>query len=127
MKFLIILIIPFLSFNVFGQNIKINSSDLLGCWTDSREENDPQSMIYVYRPCDFKEFPLSRFRFKMDLRNDFTCSINCLSANDAHSMQEGIWTYNEENRELKLKNGEGKEVETFIIEQVSKDLLKIKK
>ncbi|MFA6401663.1 MAG: hypothetical protein WCX31_08565 [Salinivirgaceae bacterium] len=127
MKFLIILIIPFLSINLFSQELKINKSDLFGCWTDSREENDLQTTICVYRPCNFKEFPLSRFRFKMDLRNDFTCSWNYLAPNDAHSMQEGTWTYNEEKTELIITNSEGEQVEKFVVEQVEKDLLKIKK
>ena len=121
-----LLILMFLTTSLFGQESEIKQSDLIGCWTDSREENLPDSDLNIYRPCDYKEFPFSRFRFKMDLRNDFTCSWFDLSSTDRHSMKEGKWTFDSKAHILKLFNLEGRVVKKFTIAVLNEDIMKIK-
>src|ERR1039457_2199153 len=107
MKYFSIITLIWISFQVSGQ--KINKSDLLGCWTDSREENTQGSNVFIFRPCDYKVFPPSRYRFKMNLKSGSICSWLELAINDAHYMVDGTWTFNEATNELKLLNNEGKE------------------
>ncbi len=124
MKKLTFLFVLFLSLQSFGQKLDINKLDLLGCWTDSREENTITN-ISVYRPCDFKTFPASRFRFKMDLQEDGTCSWFYLAPNNGHFMKDGTWTFNKEKKVLRIFNLNNEEVKSFIIEQVDENILKI--
>jgi hypothetical protein len=124
MKQFIIIAFTLISVQVIGQ--KINKSDLFGCWTDSREENIQGSNVFIYRPCDYKGIPPSRYRFEMILRNDSICSWLVLASNDGHYMQDGTWTFKEETNELKLYNKEGKEVRKFIVEEVEDKILKMK-
>jgi len=121
-----VFVLMFLSTTLLGQKSEIKTSDLIGCWTDSREENLPKSNLNIYRSCDYKEYPFSRFRFKMDLRDDFTCSWYHLSSNDRHSMREGIWTFNNETHILTLFDLEGRIVKKFSIAELNEDIMKIK-
>jgi hypothetical protein len=84
MKNFAVLIILTLSINIYGQTDKISKMKLTGCWTDSREENVAGSGESIYRHCDFKEFPPSRFRFKMELKEDGKCFWLDLAYNDGH-------------------------------------------
>lgn len=124
MKQLTFLLILFLSLQSFGQNHETSRLDLLGCWTDSREENT-NTDIRVYRPCDYKTFPASRFRFQMDLKKDSTCSWFYLAPNDAHSMKDGTWSFDKEMKILKIFNLNNEEVKSFNIEHVEENILKI--
>jgi hypothetical protein len=124
MKNLTFLFTLFLSLQSFGQNNEINKLDLLGCWIDSREENT-NTNISVYRPCNFKKFPESRFRFKMDLKKDSTCCWYYLAPNDRHFMKDGTWAFNKEKKVLKIFNLNNEEVKSFKIEQVDDNILKI--
>ena len=112
MKYFTIITLLWISFHVSGQ--QISKSDLLGCWTESREENAPGSNVFIYRPCDYRVFPPSRYRFKMILSSGSKCSWLVLASNDGHYMQDGTWTFNEETNELILYNTEGKEDSKFM-------------
>ena len=129
MNKLILSVVALLFFTnpLLAQESEINQTDLIGCWTDSREENLPKSELNIYRPCDYKAFPFSRFRFKMDLRNDFTCSWFHLSSSDRHSMKEGKWTFDQQTHMLKIFNLEGKMVKEFVIAELNKEIMKIRK
>jgi len=123
MKYFTLIALFWISFQTFGQ--KISKSDLIGCWTDSREENIKGSNEYIYRPCDYKTFPPSRYRFKMNLKGGSNCSYLVLSPDDGHYMTNGSWSFNEETNELKIYDGD-KEIFKCIIESVEHNLLKIK-
>ena len=56
-----LLILKFSTTSLFGQESEIKQSDLIGGWTDSREGNLPKSDFNIYRLCDYKTFPFSRF------------------------------------------------------------------
>jgi len=124
MKLFTIITLLVITFQVSGQ--QITRSDLLGCWTDSREENIQGANVSIYRPCDYKDFPMSRYRFRMILQSDSVCSWLVLSPDDGHFMQDGSWTFNEQNNELALYDMKGKKVFRFIITAVDDNILKIK-
>ena len=44
---------------------KVNKRNLKGCWTHSYEES-----YDIYRPCDYKEFPPSRYRLTFELKGN---------------------------------------------------------
>jgi len=127
MKQIILISIALISINSFGQNNKIKTSDLFGCWTDSREENDRNSDVMIYRPEDFKEFPVSRFRFRMDLKEDNVCSWLYLSPNDGHHMKDGTWAFNKKTMTLDILDAKKEKVKSFEISEIGKDILKIKR
>ena len=124
MKYILIISFVWISFQASGQ--KISRSDLLGCWTDSREENTPGSNVWINRPCDYKVFPPLRFRFLMDLKGDSTCSWLHFSEYDGHYMVNGKWSFNEETKELRLFDLQGKESLKFTIQESGEEILKIK-
>jgi len=126
MKYIILFLFVSLTACSIGQKTSPSTNDFLGCWTDSREENVPGSSIKIYRHCDYKSFPVSRFRFRMNINENNKCSYLYLAPNDAHHMKEGTWTYDQQSRTLKIYNSENKKVRTFVIETMGKDVLKIK-
>ena len=118
-----------MTFTICACNITngIKQTDLIGCWTDSMEENNPNDSIRIFRPCDFKEFPPSRFRFKMELKNDEKCTWLYLAPNDAHKMMAGTWNYKRDTKTLRIFNAQNEEVKMFQISEKEENLLKIKK
>ena len=126
MKHLILIFFISLSTYSFGQNSKLIKPDLIGCWTDSREENIQNSNTRVYRPCDFKSFPVTRFRFTMDLKEDNKCSWLYLDPMDAHHMKDGTWTFEKETMTLKIFNIDMVEVKSFVIAVIGENILNIK-
>ena len=99
----------------------------VGCWKDSREENKSNSLLKIFRHCDFKEFPASRFRFTMQLNLDSSCQWLYLAPNDRHEMKPGTWKYIGETKKLSIYNSENNIVKSFLIESVDEDKLNIKK
>jgi hypothetical protein len=102
MKYWIVLFIVSFSLSCFGQENNISESDLIGCWTHSREENKVDSKIMVYRSCDYKEFPISRYRHRFELKENGKCNWLQLASNDSHSMVEGTWKYKNKSKLLRF-------------------------
>ncbi len=123
MKNLALFIILTISFNIYGQSNKISKTKLTGCWTDSREENVAGSGESIYRHCDFKEFPPSRFRFKMELKKDGKCLWLDLAYNDGHKMKVGTWTFNEEKSIIEVTDSDGNMAKKFKIKKAESDML----
>lgn len=89
-------------------------------------EEDPEGSEYkVYRPCDFKDFPLSRYRHKLELRENNECSWLRLVPNDAHFMVEGTWDFNENELEIVASEASGNAVLKFKIFGVNEKGLKL--
>src|SRR4051812_24003255 len=122
-----ILIIAFLfSLKGFAQTVPIQQSALAGCWLDSYEENTTNT-VKIYRHCNYKEFPASRFRFRMELNSNGMCRYLYAAPNDAHKMVKGSWTFNSQSGLLEIKNAQGNRVNTFKVIRVKLDLLEIEK
>ena len=95
---------------------KINNRNLKGCWIHSHEEN-----YETYRPCNYKEYPESRFRFTFDLMKNNKCEYLFLAPDDTHYMEEGTWNLDKENNILELNN------EKYKITHFESDLLMLEK
>ena len=125
MKNWILLVGIMFSLNSFGQNNNISELELIGCWTDSREENKTDSELNIYRPCEFKTFPPSRYRFTMELKANQKCSWLYLAPNDAHHMVDGTWAFNKESGILEIIDLQGSSMQRFIVIGLEKNLMKI--
>lgn len=92
-------------------------------WVHSFEEDEGKEAIF--RPHDYHDFPVSRFRFVMELKDRLKCSFLVLAANDAHYLKEGTWEYNERTKTIKVKNGSDTIYEYLILE-LGDDILRVK-
>jgi len=101
----------------------LTSDNLIGSWTDSREEGSLNPNGLVFRPTDYKTFPPSRFRFKMELAKDGTCKYLNLSPTDRHAMVDGIWNYEAESKTLVLMTTKGKVIKSYTISKADNALL----
>lgn len=98
---------------------------LAGCWTHAYEEEEANGPKF-YRPCDYREFPPSRFRDFFDLAQDGSCEFAQLAANDAHGTQTGSWEYDASGQLIIIRSQEGNVVRRLIIENAAEDLLMIR-
>ncbi len=94
------------------------------CWTNSREE-EKQSSVSIYRPCDYKIFPASRFRDRIEFEENGKCSRLFLAPNDGHYMIQGEWTYNKLKQIITIKDQSGQIAYHFKVISLNKDVMKI--
>lgn len=92
-------------------------------WIDSFEE--ASDGYTVFRPSDYKDFPVSRFRLTFELHDNHACSYLVLAPNDAHYVNEGVWEYNGKTNTVKIRHGKTI-IYTFKIITLEDDLLKVK-
>lgn len=109
----------------YNAEIGFSEKELLGCWTHSFEESQDNSELMVYRPCDYKEFPVSRYRHTLELKENGKCAWFELAANDAHFMVNGSWMYDEEKQLLEIYNQSGKSVNKYRLIEIGEDFLKL--
>jgi len=126
MKYWILSLVVIFSLTCYAQENNVSESDLIGCWTHSKEENHVDSEVMVYRPCDYKEFPASRYRHRMELKENSKCSWLYLAPNDAHHMVEGTWTYEKENRVIEIFDVKGEPANKFMLIEVHEKIMKVK-
>ena len=69
----------------------IDTSNLVGHWVHSREEETAESNIHIYRPADYQDFAPSRFRMRYKFHEDGTCDWLYLHPADAHHFKDGTW------------------------------------
>ncbi len=94
-------------------------------WKHSYEENTSEN-YEIYRPENYQDFPESRFREVFHFKSNGECEYLVLAPNDAHYMATGNWTYDNKNKQLKIKK-ENEVKFIFEIVELSGDLLKVKK
>ena len=97
----------------------------IGCWMHSYEENPSYESPYFFRPCNFKEFPVSRFRQSFEFMENGDCRWLELADNDAHYFENGTWELNEENMTISVKDKKGNTRFDLKLVEIEKDLLKI--
>ncbi len=107
------------------EQLSSNSEVLINCWTHSMEE-DPNSNVQIYRPCDFMEFPVSRFRMTMTLHSDGTAEYLELSPVDAHQTVAGSWRFTEEDSNFQLMNEKEDAILSGTVGELSSDILAIR-
>ena len=105
-----------------GQGVDITEDALMGCWMHAYEEEKGESGK-IYRPCDFRDFPPSRFRDSMEFMIRGECSYKVLASNDAHHMAAGRWEYLEATKQVKIYDADGKVVKSLQIIKVGDDIL----
>lgn len=110
---------------LFFQTDKIHQTKLIGCWVDSVEEYPVDADVKIFRPCNFKVFPPSRYRYRLELKANSLCSWLFLAPNDAHYMINGTWTYDSDTKLLKIFDGSVTTVKQFMVVGVGKDILKM--
>jgi len=110
----------------FSTCVENQEKELLGCWANSREESKVPSVSTIFRPCDFKEFPPSRFRFKFELMKAGKCEISMVGPTDAHYMENGTWAFDKKTHLLELFNGEGNSHRKFEVLNLGENLLELK-
>ena len=92
-------------------------------WVDSFEE--ASGGYTIFRPSDYKDFPVSRFRLTFELHDDHACSYLVLAPNDAHYLNEGVWEYNAKTNTVKIWHGKTI-IYNFKVITLEDDLLKVK-
>lgn len=100
--FLSITIFVFLLGIIGCNNDKLSKDLLIGSWTNSFEEQEPESGILIYRPTEFKEYSPSWYRNTFSLNSDSTCDYLVLAANDGHFFEKGTWNYDEKTNILTI-------------------------
>lgn len=95
------------------------------CWTSSYEEATSTDQ-QVFRPCDYKEFPISHYRLRFELQPNHVASYLFLSPADAHHMVPGTWNYNESSKTLIIKDSTGMNAHNFKVIALAEDKLVVK-
>lgn len=126
LKKLIILTLLTFVFSGFSTCIENQETELLGCWKNSREESKDPAVSIVFRPCDFMEFPPSRFRFSFELMKAGKCKISMVGPTDAHYMENGTWTFDKKTKVLELFNAEGNSHRKFELLKFEENFLELK-
>lgn len=114
----LVIIFCVISFGSLSQRDEFTSDQFLGCWVDSREETESKAPMSFFRPCDFKEFPASRFRFEMRLFDDGACHWKFLDPGDKHGFKLGSWRFNPFDNEIQILDETGNQVHLFKVQSV---------
>ena len=115
-----------LIFSSFTTCVENPETKLLGCWTHSIEENAASSVSNIFRPCDFKEFSPSRFRFSFELMKAGKCQILMVGSTDAHYMANGTWEFDKKTNILEFFNAEGNSHRKYEVIKFGENLLDLK-
>jgi len=126
LKKLLVFSLVIFTFSGFSTCVENPEKKLLGCWANSREESKEPSVSTIFRPCDFKEFPPSRFRFTFELMKAGKCELLMVGPTDAHYMTEGTWTFDKNTQRLELFNAEGTSHRKFEVLNFGENLLELK-
>jgi hypothetical protein len=123
--FLIFFYFPILCFGQVDSGY-FEMSVIQKCWTNSREEAN-QTSTFIYRPCDYKTFPPSRFRDRIEFEENGKCSYLYLAPTDGHYMVQGEWTYDKSKQVITIKDKSGHIAYNFKAISVDYYLLKLER
>ncbi len=101
--------------------------ELCNCWKHDRESEDSSGAYKIFRPCDSKEWPRSRFRQSYEFRPDGSCEYRFLAPNDGHYNKEASFIYYRDKGQIIMKNDKGKEVGQLNLLLLTKDEMHIQK
>ncbi|MBK7103795.1 MAG: hypothetical protein IPH62_00725 [Ignavibacteriae bacterium] len=94
-------------------------------WYHSFEEEIDS--IKIFRPYDYKEFPLTSYRQKYIFADNNVCQYFVLDPKDAHHYELGYWNYKSENQILEIQDSNYNLVAKYKILVLRTDLLKMVK
>lgn len=123
-KLLLVLIVAFTAF-ACEESVQPQVLEQLNeSWTHSREEQEnPNGTTLIFRPSDSREFPVSHFRDAYEFRADGTCRYMYLHPADAHSMKEGTYDFDSDEKILSIYDADGGFLKSFKIIAVNKSKL----
>jgi hypothetical protein len=67
------------------------NANIVGCWIHDIEASQGKKNA-IYKRCESKVWPKSRFRNYIKFNKDFTATFFNLAKNDAHFESKGTWT-----------------------------------
>lgn len=103
----------------------IKKSLLEKSWIQSYEEKTSEA-IEIFRPSDYKEFPLSRYRQIFHFYENKICDYRVLAANDGHYMASGSWMLNSQKNTITIYNSENKVLYVWEVVELKDTILKMK-
>ena len=106
-------------------NNTIQRSLLENSWTHSSEESIP-GQIEVYRPTNYKEFPLTRFRQIFNFKYNNLCDYLVLLPNDGQYFKNAFWDFDEKANIIKIYNENSEVLYKYEVIELRDNLLKIK-
>lgn len=109
-------------FSCSSENPESIDPILVECWTHSHEESSGNEPA-IFRPCDFKTFPFSRYRSRFTLRDDGTCDYLVLAPDDGHFVVEGSWSLNAVRDSLIIVDEDSQVLLEKMIVEVKEDKL----
>ncbi len=98
---------------------------LAKCWTHAFEE-DGQDNNMIFRPCLTHTFPAPRYRHTFTLNENGEAEYSVLAPNDAHTTEQGKWSYDSASKKLKISNQENAAVHVYEVLEINEDLLRLK-
>ncbi|HMQ48251.1 MAG TPA: hypothetical protein PKA00_14900 [Saprospiraceae bacterium] len=109
-----------------GKNTLVTADSLLiNCWTHSYEE-ESGGVEKIYRPCDYQEFPPSRYRNTYIFKENNVCEYLTLAPNDAHTTSNGTWAYSKTDNKLIIKQENGVVLAELGVLELAADKLVLK-
>ena len=94
-------------------------------WTHSFEDSKAGE-FEIYRPSDYKEFPVSRYRQVFNFKANNQCEYLVLEANDAHCMKNGKWELDNKTNNIIIYDDNSEALYEYEIIELKDDLLKLK-
>ena len=113
------------AFSVQGQNHQVTATDVLGCWTDVKEEGT--NTLSIYRPCNENNDAFNQFRFSFELKENGACTYYTRVARSSNKMVNGTWTFDAEKATIHIFNEDERQVTQFTIKEYASGVLKFKK
>lgn len=105
---------------------EVNYEYFYNSWTRSYEEETNNDSIKLFRPNDYKEFSISRYREILIFKQDNSCSYLVLAPNDAHYFQSGKWNLiNQEKNIITIFDSTNTIYKNFQITELKQDILKL--
>lgn len=95
------------------------------CWVNAFEE-ESQDDIMIFRPCLTHTFPVSRYRNTFTLNENNEVEYSVLAPNDAHTTEEGKWSYDPQTKKLRFVNAENIVVSEYEVLELKEDLLRLR-
>ena len=109
-------------------SVDFNIQDLLQSWRHSWEEEQEGDTIRIYRPSDYKDFPVGWFRMKYVFYENGECEWLYLAPTDGHSLKPGKWEISRKDNEVILIYDTADKLKaslSFRIIELEKDILRI--
>jgi hypothetical protein len=90
-----------------GTRRHLDINNLFQHWIHSREEEQPDAKIEIFRPAASMDFPPSRFRMEYKFARDGRCEFLFLAPNDGHYFKPCTWKISADKLMLQISANRG--------------------